>query len=541
LAARAGEFCLLISADHDDSQELNPVNCGEQMRELAQVLRDAGYIDQQLRVLFDQKKGAAAAGDASTGKAIRDVLADFTQSLKPSDGLVVVVSGHTVSFRGENTSYFCPADGQLERRETLIPVADIYEVIEKCPAGRKLLVMNACRASPVSSKFKSRGSVSTQDVATPQTEASPRSFAVLFSAPAGRGSPTNLVSHVSESIFLYAWLQAWKGTADDGDGKLTMTEILDTTHRLTQMRSELGGAADQGTLLVGEAPRDWVVRQFPIGPLSLAIDSVDQPASQGKIVIGKKAGQEWSGNGIGMQLRWCPSGAFWMGSPSTETGRGENEDRVYVRLSGFYMAQTEVTQSQWQKVTGRTLQQQAKLQLQNYFPGTGPKHPIYYVSFDDAIEFCEKLTTQERAAGRLPKNWVYRLPTEAQWEYACRAGATGLTAFGDTLTDKAQFGGQSQLAETGSFPPNAWGLQDMHGNVGEWCLDWYYSQLPGGTDPIREWPQFLHSFPRSSAWRGGDYLTPLAGCRSSFRPHGAGVNRDFTNGLRVALVRVAAD
>ena len=118
------------------------------------------------------------------------------------------------------------------------------------------------------------------------------------------------------------------------------------------------------------------------------------------------------------------------------------------------------------------------------------------VAWDDANAFCRKLTEPERQAGRLPAGWEYRLPTEAQWEYACRAGTVTATAFGDSLSSRqANFNGNNpyngaengpnltRTAEVGTYPANAWGLHDMHGNVWEWCRDWYQRKLPGGNDP----------------------------------------------------------
>ena len=112
--------------------------------------------------------------------------------------------------------------------------------------------------------------------------------------------------------------------------------------------------------------------------------------------------------------------------------------------------------------------------------GKGDRHPIYYVSLDDATEFCRKLTDLERNSGRLPSGWECRLPTEAEWEYACRAGTTTATAFGDKLSSsQANFNGDwphngapkgpnlQQAVKVGSYRPNAWGIYDMHGNVKE--------------------------------------------------------------------------
>src|SRR5881296_2804021 len=126
---------------------------------------------------------------------------------------------------------------------------------------------------------------------------------------------------------------------------------------------------------------------------------------------------------------------------------------------------------------------------------TANDFPVGNVNFAEAEAFCRKLTELGHQSGELPKDWEFRLPTEAQWEYACRAGTTTATAFGDKLGSKhANFKGKpyngaepgpslGRAARVGSYPPNAWGLHDMHGNTFEWCRDWYHRRLPGGTDP----------------------------------------------------------
>ena len=141
-------------------------------------------------------------------------------------------------------------------------------------------------------------------------------------------------------------------------------------------------------------------------------------------------------------------------------------------MPGLWMGKYEVTQSEWARLL--------PMPSHKLDRGKGDRHPIYYVSHDDATEFCRKLTDLERKAGRLPKHWAYRLPTEEQWEYACRAGTTTATAFGDKLdSTQANFNGdwphngapkgpnRAKAVKVGSFRPNAWGIYDMHGNVGE--------------------------------------------------------------------------
>ena len=170
-------------------------------------------------------------------------------------------------------------------------------------------------------------------------------------------------------------------------------------------------------------------------------------------------------NSIGMKLRLIPAGEFMMGSPGTESGREDDETQHRVSITKpFYLGVTEVTQEQYQKVMGTN---------PSYFKG--PQNPVETVSWADAVEFCRKLSAMpaEKTAGH-----VYRLPTEAEWEYACRAGTTTAYSFGDDasrLGDYGWFGGNSdsKTHQVGEKKPNAWGLYDMHGGVYEWCQDRY--------------------------------------------------------------------
>jgi formylglycine-generating enzyme required for sulfatase activity len=225
-------------------------------------------------------------------------------------------------------------------------------------------------------------------------------------------------------------------------------------------------------------------------------------------------------NSIGMKFAWVAPGSFLMGSPKGEQARDEHEVRHKVTLTrGFYLGAYPVTREQWQAVMGTT-------------PGRPRRRknlPVETVSWDDCQAFVQKLRQTE---GR-----PYRLPTEAEWEYACRAGTTTPYAFGQTLSpQQANFGkfrkGASPLATTpvGRYPANAWGLYDMHGNVWEWCQDW-----------LGEYPRGPVVDPRGNeggverVLRGGSWNDIAANCRSarrhSFRPGG----RDHTVGFRVCF------
>jgi formylglycine-generating enzyme required for sulfatase activity len=146
----------------------------------------------------------------------------------------------------------------------------------------------------------------------------------------------------------------------------------------------------------------------------------------------------------------------------------------------FWIGKYEVTQGEFTAVLGRN---------PSHFPGD-PNRPVEKVTFYDASKYCAAVTERERAAGHLPPGYIYRLPTEAEWEHACRAGGTNLFSFGDDPSVADQFAWTGENSEAMTHPvglkrPNAWGLYDMHGNVWEWCLDWFepYPAAPV-TDPV---------------------------------------------------------
>lgn len=261
---------------------------------------------------------------------------------------------------------------------------------------------------------------------------------------------------------------------------------------------------------------------------------------------GAKAGDEREVAGI--KLCWCPAGRFTMGSPRSEPERRPGEDQVVVTLSrGFWMAKHEATQGQWKR-----LMRELPGKLTAELPA-GDDLPLGNVNFAETEAFCRKLTEKARAARELPNDWEFRLPTEAQWEYACRAGTTTATSFGDSLSStQANFKGTpyngaapgpslNRAAKVGSYPANAWGLHDMHGNTFEWCRDWYHAKLPGGTDPDL-YSAFVSATKSehggvSRVRRGGCWSDPGWPCRSAFRLRFEPERRYDHIGFRVVVVR----
>ena len=247
--------------------------------------------------------------------------------------------------------------------------------------------------------------------------------------------------------------------------------------------------------------------------------------------------------GVGMRFRWCPPTApktFLMGTP----GATDDEAAVSVRLTqGFWLGETVVTQSQWQAVM-----KSAPWKGKDYVK-EGSDYPASYISHgdagdgnleaDSASDFCDLLTERERKAGRLPADWRYQLPSEAQWEYACRAGTTTNFYFGNNQNRLDEYGwfdknahgaGESYAHRVGLKLPNDWGLLDMHGNLWEWCRDWYQDKLPGGDDPV------VLSKGSYRVYRGGSWDYGASYCRSAYRSWFTPDDRSNRLGFRVAAV-----
>jgi formylglycine-generating enzyme required for sulfatase activity len=266
-----------------------------------------------------------------------------------------------------------------------------------------------------------------------------------------------------------------------------------------------------------------------------------------------------------MKLVRIPRGTFQMGSPADEKDRYRNEEQHTVEISkDFWLGIHEVTQKQFKTVLGYNPsyfstdgEGKTGLTYYDYNEPAGGKDkvagkntddfPVENVSWDEAVEFCDKLSARaaEKKSGR-----VYRLPREAEWEYACRAGASSYQVFhfGSSLSSKQAnvngdhpYGGAekgpnlNRTCKVGSYKPNAFGLYDMHGNVDEWCSDWY------GADYYGKSPRRDPQGPDGGSYRmlrGGSWDNVGQECRSAIRGRFPQAGRDYDLGFRVALVPV---
>jgi formylglycine-generating enzyme required for sulfatase activity len=249
------------------------------------------------------------------------------------------------------------------------------------------------------------------------------------------------------------------------------------------------------------------------------------------VVSGPKPGDSTSvdlGNGVTLDLVWIPAGKFLMGSPTNEAGRIDDEGWQHqVTIScGYWMGKFPVTQAQWACLMGKNPSHFKKNKTFGLFGGeTDPMLPVEQISWHEAKAFCEQLQT------RLPealKGKTVRLPTEAEWEYACRAGTTG--PYAGELDKMGWYGKNSKRTPhpVGQKHPNAWGLHDMHGNVWEWCWDGKREYTANAvTDP--------EGAKSSRVGRGGGWNGDARECRSAFRYYGDPVIRDSSLGFRVVV------
>ncbi|MEH2060716.1 MAG: bifunctional serine/threonine-protein kinase/formylglycine-generating enzyme family protein [Nostoc sp.] len=242
--------------------------------------------------------------------------------------------------------------------------------------------------------------------------------------------------------------------------------------------------------------------------------------------------EEDLGNGVTLDMVQIPGGTFTMGSPEGEAERGKDESPQHqVKVPGFFMGKYEITQAHYQAIMGTN---------PSYFKGD--KRPVEEVTWDEAVEFCQKLSQ------KTGKN--YRLPSEAEWEYACRAGTTTPFYFGETITtDLVNYNGNNpygsapkgesrkETTNVGKFPPNSFGLYDMHGNIWEWCQDVYNDNYTGAPTDGSPWLSSKHNDIRLV--RGGGWIFVAVICRSADRGQFTRGSSSYYVGFRVVAVAVA--
>ena len=248
------------------------------------------------------------------------------------------------------------------------------------------------------------------------------------------------------------------------------------------------------------------------------------------------------GNGITLEMTAIPGGTFLMGSSPNEGYSFDDEHPQHqVSVPPFFMGKYPITQAQWKEVASRTdLKVKQNLDLNPAHFKDRPdsdRRPVEQVNWYDAVEFCARLS---KLTGR-----EYRLPSEAEWEYACRAGTTTPFYFGETITGELANYDASETTPVGQFTPNAFGLYDMHGNVWEWCADTWHDNYDGAPSDGSVWLDNNQEenidgksrFGIYSVMRGGSWGLSPSSCRSAIRYYYyRRGNRYFNTGFRVVCV-----
>jgi formylglycine-generating enzyme required for sulfatase activity len=549
------KFALVVAVDRYEEGSLLPrLPFPERDAEgLAEVLLKSGYEKDHV-IVMTRKRGAEEFDLLPTADHIRTQLElILDKDLTPLDSVIVALAGHGVLLRvkdGANEAkpegFFCPMDANLGPRKDLkkfLAYDDLMKKLAATKAGVKLLFVDACR-----NELANQAQANAAGIEMPPPPPPTPTVAAFFSCSERQLAWEDDTLGGGHGVFFHFVIEGLKGEADrlkgDRDSKVSLEEL---------------------SMYVKENVRDHVAkrrfeRQNPrlvgdIGEVTLVDVS---SASTGPFT-----------NSIGMRFVAIPGGEFLMGSPEDDKDAGASEKPQHrVRISPFWMGQTEVTRGQFRRfvdetnyrleaerdgkggygidAAGNWKQDPAYSWLNPEFAQTDD-HPVVNVSWNDAVAFVTWLSRKE---GK-----TYRLPTEAEWEYACRAGTTtrfqtgddaeGLVRVGNVAdaSAKAKFpdltwalagnDGVIYTAAVGQYKPNAFGLYDMHGNVWEWCRDGYdksyYAQ-----SPLQDPPGPADA--ASRVHRGGSWLGSGRVCRSANRDGRDPSSRYSNMGFRVARV-----
>ncbi|GGA32113.1 formylglycine-generating enzyme family protein [Okeania sp. KiyG1] len=273
------------------------------------------------------------------------------------------------------------------------------------------------------------------------------------------------------------------------------------------------------TILASASTKNISIQKFKTVTVNTRGEIISRRQHQAEVMT------ENLGNGVTLEMVKIPAGRFLMGSPETEAKRRDSESpQHYVDVPEFFMGKYLVTQAQWQAVMGKKNFWQVIMRTRNEnnpsrFKGTN--RPVERVSWNNATKFCQKLS---QITGK-----KYSLPTESQWEYACRARTSTPFYFGKTITSElANFNGnytyadepegkyRQETTDVGIFPPNSFGLYDMHGNVWEWCADDWHDNYEGAPTDGSVWLDGNDSYP---LLRGGSWISYPYYCRSAYRSY----------------------
>ena len=478
------KWALLIGIN--DYAEIKDLDyCMADVQTLKDRLISVGFPDQNVFTLSD---GASPAKYLPSKVNIERELAGVLSLVGRHDLLVVGFSGHGVHLDG--SSYFCPMEASLAKpEETLISLEAVYAQLSACEAGQKLLLVDACRDDPRPGGAKTVKATAGAKGFAKSLEQPPGGILVLTSCQPGQVSVED--PKLGHGVFMHFVLAGLAGAADreegNRNGAVSLLELYKFAESHTKSHVWDTRSLHQTPMLRGEIKGD-----YEIARLESPSRSAPEPSAPQVVT-----------SSIGMKMVLIPAGEFMMGSPDSDENAEDTEKPQHgVKITKpFYLGVYEVTQEEYERVTGEN---------PSHHEGD-PKRPVENVSWNDAVEFCRLLSEKEGER--------YRLPTEAEWEYSCRAGEERKWCFGDSedsLGAYAWFGSNSgrETHPVGDLNPNRWGLYDMHGNVWEWCWDGHeedFYKRSGRDDPAGPTEASYH------VYRGGSAMYDSRVTRSAYR------------------------
>jgi formylglycine-generating enzyme required for sulfatase activity len=495
---QSGErYALLVGVrEYDKASGLRPLAFSENdVTRLADVLKASGYRPENVVVMTDSRESTPARLLPEREKILYQ-LDSLLRDRSDGDTVLIAFAGHGVHFRGNEDSYFCPLDARLDKNGSLVSIAQVYRRLEGCRADLKLLVYDACRNDPFPPMTRGLEPL-LEDKSRAPRMAPPGGVAAFYSCSEGEVAYED--TDLRQGVFFHFVVRGLQGDADlDKDRKVTLPELEYYTKRrvMDYVRVQFGGNRQMPNLrgntrgLVALADVTAAAKQLQLAELKKpgsGRSPLDTPPEQNMPI---KVAHT---NSLGMPFILVPAGQFLMGNSTVMETSNESSPQHRVRISRpFFLGAFEVTQREYAEVMGSNpsyfangapgeseLLDFIRTRRQNLKSARTDWHPAEQVTWKDAVEFCRRLSKRE---GK-----TYRLPTEAEWEYACRAGTQTRCSWGDSILDCEEFSFWGwTTGPVGHLIPNVWGVFDMHGNVWEWCSDRYdpnYYRASPSVDP----------------------------------------------------------
>jgi len=515
---RGEKYAFLVVCSKYNSTQLRDLPYTiEEMQDFRKALIKTGFDADHIILLHDQADRERMPEKQKIEKQFRLLL----NGLQADDSVVVAINGHGVHYQGDRVGYYCPLGADLKDKKTLVSMEFFYDLLKKSKARQKLMIVQACQNDP----FVSNDLAAERLEFGAKNDEVPEGIAAIFSCMEGQKSYYD--PDRKRGLFFDHVIRSWNGEyLPAGEKKLDIEEFFRQVRVKTKADAlRFRGGVEQVPEVRREYKGEWLIAAAaPVRPAPPK-EKLEEKKIAGKGDLKAPKLGDIITNSIGMKLTYIAPGTFMMGSHKTELERREDEFQHEVEITkGFYIGVYAVTQEEYEKVMHEN---------PSYFNSMGlgkdevagidtRRFPVETVSWTDAKEFCRKLSLSE---GK-----TYWLPTEAQWEYACRAGTKSPFHFGETISaDQANYNANSTYGDgkkglyrkrsipVGSFPPNAWGLHDMHGNVWQWCEDWYdeeYYEHSPRIDP--EKTKGPETFGRR-VLRGGSWKEGPNRCRSAAR------------------------